>query len=69
MQLNDLAAICDIGDVDGDSLAVDDDAAALRRRRAESDAQKIGRRLVGAADYDGLMGVPNLDILPAGENL
>ena len=68
MQLNDLAAVCYIGDVDGDPLPVNDDAAALRRRRAESDAQKIGRRRVGAADYDGLMGVPNLDILPAGED-
>ena len=68
MQLNDFAAVGDIGDVDGNPLAVDGDAAAFRRRGAECDAQKIGRRRIGAANHDGLMRVLDLDILLTGEN-
>ena len=68
MQLNNLAAVGDIGDVNGNPLAINGDAATFRSRGAESDAQKIRCRGIGAPDHDSLMGVPDIDILPACKN-
>ena len=45
VQLDGVAAIDDVGDVDGDTFVVDHDAAAFGDRRAETDMQKVGREL------------------------
>lgn len=65
MELDRVAAVGDIGDVDGDVFAIDQHASAFRRRRVERDLQQIVGGGVGTANDDGLMRVLDVDVFPA----
>ena len=65
MQLDRVAAVNDIGDVDRDSPFVDHHAATFRDRSSEGDAQMIGRDRIGAADHNGLVSILDIDAFQA----
>src|SRR5690606_38232321 len=58
-----VAAIDDLGDVDGDTLVVGDGAMGFRRRRVQRDMKEIGNLGIGGADHQSLVRAYDLDVL------
>lgn len=69
MQLDAVAWVDDVADVDGAVVLVEDDAAALRRRGAHSHVQEIGSLGVGSADDERLMGALYLRPIDGGKHV
>src|SRR5262245_56332132 len=68
VQLDDLAAIDDVGHINRYACSVDHDAEAFGRWGTQCDLEQVGGLHAGAGDHDGLEGMPNFDVEQAREN-
>src|SRR5208282_17277 len=68
LELDAIAAVDDVGDVDGDPLTIDHHAMGLRRGRVERHLQEARRLGVRTRDHQRLMGGRDLDPLHGGQD-